>query len=80
MWDELESRGVKNVKVKGNLGAAATLKSGDEEVTTTEAEILQTKFGGNEDSKFKQDPAVLKIDEAIDQLREKTLVDLEKEQ
>ncbi len=44
VWDLLKARGLKNVKVKGNLGAAATLKSGDELVTTTEAEKAAEKL------------------------------------
>src|SRR5262249_17125024 len=38
VWDLLKARGFKGVTVKGNLGAAATLSSGDELVTTTEAQ------------------------------------------
>lgn len=44
VWDLLKAKGIKDVKVKGNLGAAATLKSGDELVTTTEAEEKANKL------------------------------------
>lgn len=44
VWELLKAKGIKNCKVKGNLGAAATLKSGDELVTTTEAQETVDKL------------------------------------
>lgn len=44
VWELLKAKGIKNCKVKGNLGAAATLKSGDELVTTTEAQKAVDKL------------------------------------
>lgn len=38
VWEMLKTRGVKNVKVKGNLGLAATTDRGDEIITTSEAQ------------------------------------------
>lgn len=44
VWELLKAKGIKNCKVKGNLGAAATLDSGDELVTTTEAQEAVDKL------------------------------------
>jgi len=44
VWEQLKAKGIKNCKVKGNLGAAATLDTGDELVTTTEAQKAVDKL------------------------------------
>ncbi len=44
VWELLKAAGIRNCKVKGNLGAAATLQSGDELVTTTEAQEAVDKL------------------------------------
>ncbi len=63
VWELLKAKGIKNCKVKGNLGAAATLKSGDELVTTTEAEKAGDKLTekANKDFQKKIAPALAKL-------------------
>lgn len=68
VWELLKARGVKNVKVKGNLGAAATLKSGDELVTTTEAEEKAEKLLKKAQADFEKlmEPVEKKLQEIMD--------------
>lgn len=67
VWDLLKGRGLKSVKVKGNLGAAATLKSGDELVTTTEAEEKAEKLvkKAQKDYEKKVEPFEKKLQEIL---------------
>jgi hypothetical protein len=44
VWDLLKARGLKKVKVKGNLGAAEVKPGGDNIITTTEAEEKAKKM------------------------------------
>ncbi|MCE4538115.1 hypothetical protein LXT12_12725 [Pelomonas sp. P7] len=65
VWELLKAKGIKNCKVKGNLGAAATLKSGDELVTTTEAEKAGDKLTAKAQKDYEKQiaPAQAKIEE-----------------
>jgi hypothetical protein len=61
VWDLLKGRGLKNVRVKGNLGAAATMESGDEVVTTTEAEEKADKLEAEADKALEKILAPYKL-------------------
>lgn len=65
VWELLKAKGIKNCKVKGNLGAAATLKSGDELVTTTEAEKAGEKLVAKAQKDYEKQiaPAEAKLEE-----------------
>ncbi len=43
VWEGLKAAGLKDVKVKGNLGAAVTLGDGTERITTPEAKVKAAK-------------------------------------
>jgi hypothetical protein len=66
VWDLLKARGVKNVKVKGNLGLAATTSKGDEIITTTEAENQAKKLGTQADAAFGK--AIAKQDAKLEEI------------
>jgi hypothetical protein len=46
VWEGLKAAGYKDVRVKGNLGAAVTLVDGNERITTPEAKVQATKLEG----------------------------------
>ena len=68
VWNRLKSAGIKNVKVKGNLGLASTTSEGDE-IVSPSRELAEYKL--KLETLFKQATTIVGIcDQRLEQIRE----------